>query len=150
VYIFYYIESILLAKASKRKLSTNLCSYTMSLKFGGVVVATEKIQRGYLFQYLVPWLYPKKIVAQKIQERKDDWLTSNYFQKFPGDVSCLRPHLNLTTGELKSLLDVIKGDAKLTGERAESRGSFCNQSLTAYSSYCYSMCPQQFFGKREH
>ena len=82
-----------------------------ALKFWGVVVAPEKIQRQYLFQYLGPQLYPRKIVAQKIQERKDDLLTSNYFQKLPGDVNWLRPHFRLTTGGLKPLLDVIKGDA---------------------------------------
>ena len=49
-------------------------------------------------------------MAQKIQERKDDLLTSNYYQKLPGDDFWLRPHLKLTTGGLKPLLDVIKGD----------------------------------------
>jgi hypothetical protein len=50
-------------------------------------------------------------VAQKIQERKDDLPTSNYFQKLPGDLNWLRPHLKLTTGGLTPLLDVIKEDA---------------------------------------
>jgi hypothetical protein len=40
-------------------------------------------------------------------------LTSNYFQKLPGDVNWLRPHLKLTTEGLKSLLDIIKGDVNL-------------------------------------
>ena len=34
-----------------------------------------------------------------------------YFQKLPGDVNWLRPHLKLTTGELKLLLGAIKWDA---------------------------------------
>jgi hypothetical protein len=50
-------------------------------------------------------------VAQKIQERKDDLFTSNYFQKLPEDSNWLRPHLKLNTGGLKPLLDVVKGDA---------------------------------------
>ena len=50
-------------------------------------------------------------MAQKIQERKDDLLTSSYFQKLSGDVNWLRPHLKLNTGGLESLLCVIKGDA---------------------------------------
>ena len=50
-------------------------------------------------------------VTLKIQEIKDDLLTSHYFQKLPGDVFWLRPHLKLTTGGLKPLLDVINGDA---------------------------------------
>lgn len=53
-----------------------------ALKFWGVVVAPEKIQRPYLFQYFGSQLYPRKSMAQKIQERKDDLLTSNYFQSF--------------------------------------------------------------------
>ena len=82
-----------------------------SLKFWGAIIAPEKIQRQYLFQYLGPQLYPRKIVVQKIQERKDDLLTSNYFQKLPGDVNWLRPHLKLTTGGLKPLFDVLIGGA---------------------------------------
>ena len=50
-------------------------------------------------------------MAQKIQERKDDLFTSNYFQKLPGDINWLRPHLKLTTGGPKPSLDVFKGDA---------------------------------------
>jgi hypothetical protein len=49
-------------------------------------------------------------VAQKIQERKD-LLTSNYFQKLPGDVNWLRPLLKLNSRGLKPLLDAIKGYA---------------------------------------
>jgi hypothetical protein len=48
---------------------------------------------------------------KKIQERKDDLLTSNYFQKLPGDFLGGRLHLKLITGGLKPLLDVLKGDA---------------------------------------
>jgi hypothetical protein len=55
--------------------------------------------------------YPRKIVVQKIKERKDGLLTSNYFQKLSGDVNWPRPHFKLTTGGLKPLLYVIKGDA---------------------------------------
>ena len=50
-------------------------------------------------------------VEQKIQIRKDNLLTSNDFQKLLGDISCLRPHLNLTTGELKPLFGTLKGNA---------------------------------------
>ena len=46
-------------------------------------------------------------MVQKIQEKKKDLVTSNYFQKLPVDINWLRPHL-------KSLLDVVKGDANYT------------------------------------
>jgi hypothetical protein len=52
-----------------------------------LVVAPEKIQRQYLLQYLGPQLYPREVVVQKIQERKDDLLTSEYLQKLPGDIN---------------------------------------------------------------
>ena len=73
-------------------------------------MAPEKIQRQYLSKYLWPQLYPRKGVVQKIQERKDDLLASNYFQKLPGNVNWLRCHLKLSRGGLKPLLDVIKED----------------------------------------
>ena len=57
-----------------------------------------------------PQLYARQIVVQKIQERKDDLLTSNYFQKLLGDVNWLRPHFKLTTGGLKLLFDIFKKD----------------------------------------
>jgi hypothetical protein len=50
-------------------------------------------------------------VTQKIQEIKDDLLTSKYFQKLPGDVNWLKPHLKLTIGGLKPLFDILNGDA---------------------------------------
>jgi hypothetical protein len=56
-------------------------------------------------------LHPKQIVAQKIQIRKGNLLTLNDFQKLLGDINWLRPHLKLTTGELKPLFDILKGDA---------------------------------------
>ena len=61
------------------------------------------------FQYLGHKLYPKQIAAQKIQVRKDNILTLNDFQRLLGDINWLRPHLKLTTGELKPLFDTLKG-----------------------------------------
>lgn len=51
-----------------------LLLYNMLLSFCEVVIAPEKIQRQYPFQYLGHWLYPKQIVTQKIQIRKDGLL----------------------------------------------------------------------------
>ena len=56
-----YIHHILLADPPE-----GVLLQTFALKFWGVVVAPEKIQRQYLFQYLGPQLYARKIVAQKI------------------------------------------------------------------------------------
>ena len=55
------------------------------------------------------------------KSRTKNWFASKfYFQKLPGDVNWLRPHLKLTTGGLKPLLDVIKGDAKSASIAAAS------------------------------
>ena len=64
----------------------------------------------YLFENLGPQLYPKQIVTQKIQERKYDLLTSNYFQRLLGGMNWLRDNLKLTSGELKPLFDILKRD----------------------------------------
>jgi hypothetical protein len=101
--IFYYLIPL-------KGNFTTFALIQQTLKFWGVVVVPKKIQRQYLSQYLGPQLYPRKIVVQKIQEKKDDLSHSSYFQKLLGDVNWLRPHLKLTTGGLKPLLDVIKGD----------------------------------------
>jgi hypothetical protein len=47
-------------------------------------------------------LWYKKIL------KNDDLLITNNFQKLLRDVNWLRPHLKLTTGELKPLLGAIK------------------------------------------
>ena len=51
-----------------------------------------------------------KFQHKKIQVRKNNLLTLNDFQRLLGDINWLRPHLKLTTGELKPLFDILKGD----------------------------------------
>ena len=71
----------------------------------------KRFKGEFLFQYLEHKLYPKQIVALKSQVRKDNLLTLNDFQKLLGNINWLRPHLKLTTGELKPLFDALKGSA---------------------------------------
>lgn len=40
----------------------------------------------------------------------DNLKTFNDFQKLLGDINWLWPYLKLTTGELKPLFDILKGD----------------------------------------
>jgi hypothetical protein len=93
------MENILSANPSYGMLLQNFVLTQRALKFWRVVVAPEKIQRQYFFQYSGSQLYPRKIVVQKIQE-KSDLLTSKYFQKLPGDVYWLRPTLSLPQEDL--------------------------------------------------
>lgn len=69
MYIIHDMD-ILLADASEEVLHKPLLLYNELYNFG-VVVALEEIQRQYLFQYLRLHLYPKEIVAQKIQIRNN-------------------------------------------------------------------------------
>jgi hypothetical protein len=50
-----------------------------SLKFWGVAIAPENIQRQYLFN-IYGLSYPKKLSYRKFKGKKKDLLTSNYFQ----------------------------------------------------------------------
>ena len=59
-------------------------------------------------------LFPNKIISQKIQIRKDSFLTLNDFQHLLGDINWLRPYLKLTKGELRPLFDILRGDSDLS------------------------------------
>ena len=52
--------------------------------------------------------------------RRDCLLTLNDFQKLLGDINWIRPHLKLTTADLKPLFNCLKSDpnssSKLTNE----------------------------------
>jgi hypothetical protein len=98
-----------------------------------VVGAPGKIQRQYLFQYLEHRLYPKHIMAQKIQIRKN---SLNDFQKLLGDINCLKPHLKLITGELKPLLYILKGHANPNSpQQLTDEGGRGSQQQTHYIDY---------------
>jgi hypothetical protein len=100
---------ILLADPSEEVLLQTFALIQQALKSWGLVVVPEKTQRQYHFQHLEYKLYPKQIAAQKIQVRKDNLLTLNDFQRLLGDINWLRPHIKLTTRELKPLFDTLKG-----------------------------------------
>ena len=79
----YNIHYTLLADPSERDLQA-FSLIQQALKSWGLVVAPEKTQRQHTFQYLGHQLYPKQIVAQKIQIRNDSLLPLNYFKKLLG------------------------------------------------------------------
>jgi hypothetical protein len=61
---------ILLAGLSEGVLPQAFALIVKALKSWGLIVAPEKIQRQYPFQNLGHRLYPKQIVAQKIQIKR--------------------------------------------------------------------------------
>ena len=56
-------------------------------------------------------------LPQKVQVKKDELKTLNDFQKLLGDFNWLRSHLRITSGELKPLFDILKGDSDPTSSR---------------------------------
>ena len=52
-----------------------------------------------------------------LQLRRDHLLTLNDFQKLLGDINWIRPHLKLTTADLKPLFDCLKGDPNPSSKR---------------------------------
>lgn len=96
MYIIHYRDDILLADFSEGVFLHEFALIQQALKSWRLLIAPEKIQRQYPFQYLEHRLYTKSIVAQKVQIRKDSLLPLNYFKKLLGDFH-LRPHLYLTT-----------------------------------------------------
>ena len=49
--------------------------------------------------------------------RRDCLLTLNDFQKLLGDINWIRPHLKLTTADLKPLFDCLKSDPNSSSKR---------------------------------
>ena len=47
-------------------------------------------------------------MVQKNLRTKNLFASKFYFQEIPGDANWLRPHIKLTTGQLKPLLGAIK------------------------------------------
>lgn len=56
-------------------------------------------------------LHPYRILFQKVQIRTSSLQTLTNFQRLLGDINWLCPYLKLTTGELKPLFYILKGDA---------------------------------------
>ena len=56
--------------------------------------------------------------AQKIEIHKDNLATLNDFQKLLGDINWIRPYLKLTTGEMRPLFNILKGDPDPTSPGA--------------------------------
>lgn len=103
--------TILLAQSNEGLLFAVYAHLQKGLEQAGLVIAPEKIKREAPFSYLGYTLYPRSMRPQKIEIRKDNIKTLNDFQKLLGDINWVRPSLDITTGELKALFDVLKGNS---------------------------------------
>lgn len=118
IYIIHYMDDILLAGADGPQLL--LCCQAISQKLtnNGLQIAPEKVQLKDPYFYLGFELHYQKIITQKIQLKTSHLKTLNDFQKLLGDINWIRPYLKLTTGELKPLFDILKGDSDPSSHRS--------------------------------
>lgn len=110
VYIIHYMDDILLACENEGKLLACFAKMESSLLASGLLIAPEKVQRAEPFQYLGFQLFSQHVTPKKLELRKDHLKSLNDFQKLLGDINWLRPSLGLTTGDLKPLFDILKGN----------------------------------------
>lgn len=109
------MDDILLAEKEEGLLLAAYAHLRKALEKQGLVIAPEKVQTEPPYPY--SRLYPKTILPQRNQLRKDQLLTLNDFQKLLGDINWLRPYLKISTGELKPLFDILNGDPAPTSKR---------------------------------
>ena len=70
--------------------------------------------------YLLPYLaLPKVLKTDNVPLKlwRDCLLTLNDFQKLLEDIIWIRPHLRLTTADLKPLFDCLKGNPNPSSKR---------------------------------
>lgn len=117
LYIIHYMDDILLAGAEEAQLHLAGQELIKALKERGLNISPEKIQMHPPQLFLGFELFPTRVFSQKIQLRTDSLQTLNDFQRLLGDINWLRPYLKLTTGDLKPLFDILRGDPDPTSPR---------------------------------
>ena len=113
-YIVHYMDDLLIATKDLQQTHEIAQIIVAALQKKGFVIALEKIQVQYPFMFLGFQLEPATVHSQKLAIRTSHLKTLNDFQKFLLDINWLRPYLKLTTGELKPLFDVLRGDSDPT------------------------------------
>ncbi|QTI96652.1 pol [Prosimian retrovirus 1] len=111
MYIVHYMDDILIAGQSGEQTLSCFAHLKRLLIQAGLQIAPEKIQLQDPYTYLGFQICGPKITNRNAAIRRDQLKTLNDYQKLLGDINWLRPYLKLTTGELKPLFDILKGDA---------------------------------------
>lgn len=117
LYIVHYMDDILLSGPNKTEVLEAFADLREDLQSAGMVLAPEKIQQNFPYQYLGHQLLQKGIKPLRLQIRLDKLKTLNDFQKLLGDINWLRPSLHLGTGQLKPLFEILKGEPSPTSLR---------------------------------
>ena len=108
---------ILAAHKDRALLQQILSELIEALENWGLKIAPDKIQVNPPFSYLGRVLNTHTVSHAPLQLRRDHLLTLNDFQKLLGDINWIRPHLKLTTADLKPLFDCLKGDSDPSSKR---------------------------------
>lgn len=88
-YMTHYMNNMLLAHNQDKILLTAYANLQQTLKKQGLIIPPKKVQTKSPYSYLGHKLYPKIILPQKIQIRKDRLKTSNDFQKLFKNINWL-------------------------------------------------------------
>ena len=120
LYLVHYMDDILLAHADEHLLYQAFSILKQHLSLNGLVIADEKIQTHFPYNYLGFSLYPRVYNTQLVKLQTDHLKTLNDFQKLLGDINWIRPYLKLPTYTLQPLFDILKGDSDPASPRTLS------------------------------
>lgn len=112
-----YMDDILLAAKDLETLIKAYLELVKLLEICNLVIASEKVQRNTVINYLGAKIFPHTVIPQKIEIRKDNLRTLNDFQKLLGDINWIRCYLKLPNYELKPLYNILNGDSALDSPR---------------------------------
>ena len=117
LYLIHYMDDILAAHKDRALLQQILSELIEALENWGLKIASDKIQVNPPFSYLGRVLHTHTVSHAPLQLWRDHLLTLNDFQKLLRDINWIRPHLRLTTADLKPLSDCLKGDPDPSSKR---------------------------------
>lgn len=116
-YIIHYMDDILFAASNPELLAKVFKHAQRGLENQGLKIAEGKVQSKSPYQYLGQIIDGQKIRRQKTSIRTEHLQTLNDWQKLLGDINWIRSSLRLTTGEIKPLFEILKGDPDPTSPR---------------------------------
>ena len=91
-------------------------SYWPDLVYKTIIGEAYKDVVQHLFTCFSYLSLPKVLKTAPLK-RRDCLLTLNDFQKLLGDINWIRPHLKLTTADLKPLFDCLKSDPNSSSKK---------------------------------
>jgi hypothetical protein len=113
VYLYHYMDDILICASSNVEVEEVFGTLTKQLKKWNLVIAPERVQKTEVKHYLGTKLRDAVVESLKLELRMDKMNTLNGFQKLLGDINWIRPYCNLPNAELCQLFNILKGDSDL-------------------------------------